>query len=378
MTFILIYEFETVGYSTLRHYSFWRKKFWLSVSNIRYTTHTTSIHAYAYHRYTHISIEKNMENYKMTSSFLFLSLSLSFFPHLSQISILLTNLYLCYCCLPLSLTRCSFLYVGIVRCQMALISFVYTTFDVLIANFNFGKLQECNTFSERASERVSVYVCMLVCACTSIMCELNWYAYTHTNSIWYYTICISTIDHTNIYILYVFNETNITLFLRFHSLIHTQYNITLNFFTFKHMKNEYFVELIHPCLSPLWAFFYEWNYFVLKINSIFKSKVDFFVHCPSTFTHSFTQSPSLVSNIIFIHSDILVFLDRQIIKLSHSRQFSRIVVLVCRIVATITTALHLFFPSFARSKLFHLRNVEWGDFKPMSVLRGSGRGRVTE
>lgn len=313
----------------------------------------------------------------MTSSFLFLSLSLSFFPHLSQISILLTNLYLCYCCLPLSLTRCSFLYVGIVRCQMALISFVYTTFDVLIANFNFGKLQECNTFSERASERVSVYVCMLVCACTSIMCELNWYAYTHKLHLILYDMYIDYRPYKHIHFIRVqWNEHNAfppISFIDSHAIQHYT-----KLFHFKHMKNEYFVELIHPCLSPLWAFFYEWNYFVLKIIKIFKSKVDFFVHCPSTFTHSFTQSPSLVSNIIFIHSDILVFLDRQIIKLSHSRQFSRIVVLVCRIVATITTALHLFFPSFARSKLFHLRNVEWGDFKPMSVLRGSGRGRVTE
>lgn len=129
---------------------------------------------------------------------------------------------------------------GIVRCQMALILHIHTLYIWCFYSVNFGKLQECTTFTVNECMRsyVRMRVCMLVCA------RVQHNVDTHTQSIWYYSI-ISTIHiiiHLYEYIIrvqwYVHNAFPPISFIDSHAIY--TYNITLKklFFGWTIWKNN--------------------------------------------------------------------------------------------------------------------------------------------
>lgn len=166
MTFLLICDFETVGYKTLRH--FVRIKLVLKKKKEQEEILSVCLEYF----------KRGWEKYKTPSSFYFFFLQTP-----SQVSNLLA-IYLCYCWVFIALgTPSPFLSACcIVRCQMALI-YIITYTIWCFHSFNFGKLQECTTFGVR--------LCECVRACTSIMCVL----YTHIQ----YSIRYSIYPSTTIY-----------------------------------------------------------------------------------------------------------------------------------------------------------------------------------
>lgn len=155
MTFILICDFETVGYKTLRHFVrmelVWGKKKQEEILSVCLVHLIHQIHA---HTDTHAHILNEKEGGKNTRR----HLRFIFFFALSQVSNLLA-IYLCNCnCWIFSAHCLSFPFLiplhfllsamnvvcCIVWCQMALIYKHYYC-------FNFGKLQECTTVPHSVS-----------------------------------------------------------------------------------------------------------------------------------------------------------------------------------------------------------------------------------